>query len=307
MKKNSSKKNKSRNNNKKNVKNINKSSSKNKNTKVKKTTTVKQNNKQSNTKNSNAKTTTKKKASNTNSKSKTNAMVVVSKPVITTKNTNKKTFSPSYKNLINIPFKKRKFGLYEFFAIIIICLVLTVVLLYAILKLSNKEKYQVFSFNAKVMAMNAINYNSSDKGTMYLSEMLDLNLISPIKNPFNGKECDIYESKVDFAEDIKRVTLKCGEYLIDNEKINNKTYTIYKVSDWTENKEYENNDTEVVYNITKKGKLLLNDYYQKDLLIKMINEKLNKDYKKISEVKKDYKLVSKKLYRKKTKFREVTN
>ena len=211
MKKNSSKKNKSRNNNKKNVKNINKSSSKNKNTKVKKTTTVKQNNKQSNTKNSNAKTTTKKKASNTNSKSKTNAMVVVSKPVITTKNTNKKTFSPSYKNLINIPFKKRKFGLYEFFAIIIICLVLTVVLLYAILKLSNKEKYQVFSFNAKVMAMNAINYNSSDKGTMYLSEMLDLNLISPIKNPFNGKECDIYESKVDFSEDIKRVTLKCGE------------------------------------------------------------------------------------------------
>jgi len=68
--------------------------------------------------------------------------------------------------------------------------------------------------------MNAINYNSSDKGTMYLSEMLDLNLISPIKNPFNGKECDIYESKVDFSEDIKRVTLKCGEYLIDNEKIN---------------------------------------------------------------------------------------
>lgn len=39
----------------------------------------------------------------------------------------------------------------------------------------------------------------------------------------------------------------------------------------------------------------------------MINEKLHKDYKTISEVKKDYKLVSKKLYRKKTKFREVTN
>lgn len=302
MKKNSNKKNKSRNNNKKNVKNINKNNSRKKTTATKKSNTVKQNNKQNNTR-----TTTKKKVSNQNTKNKTNAMVVVSKPVVSTKNTIKKNFSSSYKNLINISFRKRKFGLYEFFAIIIICLVLTVVLLYAILKLSNKEKYQVFSFNAKVMAMNAINYNSSDKGTMYLSEMLDLNLISPIKNPFNGKECDIYESKVDFSENIKKVTLKCGEYLIDNEKINNKTYTIYKVSDWTENKEYENNDMEVVYNITKKGKLLLNDYYQKDLLIKVVNKELHKDYKKISEVKKDYKLVSKKLYRKKTKFREVTN
>ena len=302
MKKNSNKKNKSRNNNKKNVKNINKNNSRKKTTATKKSNTVKQNNKQNNTR-----TTTKKKVSNQNTKNKTNAMVVVSKPVVSTKNTIKKNSSSSYKNLINISFGKRKFGLYEFFAIIIICLVLTVVLLYAILKLSNKEKYQVFSFNAKVMAMNAINYNSSDKGTMYLSEMLDLNLISPIKNPFNGKECDIYESKVDFSENIKKVTLKCGEYLIDNEKINNKTYTIYKVSDWTENKEYENNDMEVVYNITKKGKLLLNDYYQKDLLIKVVNKELHKDYKKISEVKKDYKLVSKKLYRKKTKFREVTN
>ncbi len=302
MKKNSNKKNKSRNNNKKNVKNINKNNSRKKTTATKKSNTVKQNNKQNNTR-----TTTKKKVSNQNTKNKTNAMVVVSKPVVSTKNTIKKNSSSSYKNLINISFRKRKFGLYEFFAIIIICLVLTVVLLYAILKLSNKEKYQVFSFNAKVMAMNAINYNSSDKGTMYLSEMLDLNLISQIKNPFNGKECDIYESKVDFSENIKKVTLKCGEYLIDNEKINNKTYTIYKVSDWTENKEYENNDMEVVYNITKKGKLLLNDYYQKDLLIKVVNKELHKDYKKISEVKKDYKLVSKKLYRKKTKFREVTN
>lgn len=302
MKKNSNKKNKSRNNNKKNVKNINKNNSRKKTTVTKKSNTVKQNNKQNNTR-----TTTKKKVSNQNTKNKTNAMVVVSKPVVSTKNTIKKNSSSSYKNLINVSFRKRKFGLYEFFAIIIICLVLTVVLLYAILKLSNKEKYQVFSFNAKVMAMNAINYNSSDKGTMYLSEMLDLNLISQIKNPFNGKECDIYESKVDFSENIKKVTLKCGEYLIDNEKINNKTYTIYKVSDWTENKEYENNDMEVVYNITKKGKLLLNDYYQKDLLIKVVNKELHKDYKKISEVKKDYKLVSKKLYRKKTKFREVTN
>ena len=69
--------------------------------------------------------------------------------------------------------------------------------------------------------------------------------------------------KLIFQKTLKKLLLKCGEYLIDNEKINNKTYTIYKVSDWTENKEYENNDMEVVYNITKKGKLLLNDYYQK--------------------------------------------
>ena len=61
--------------------------------------------------------------------------------------------------------KKKKnnkgFGAYEFLTVAVVCLVLTAILLVAILKLSNKEKYQVFNFNARVMAMNAINYNFS--------------------------------------------------------------------------------------------------------------------------------------------------
>ena len=141
--------------------------------------------------------------------------------------------------------KKKKnnkgFGAYEFLTVAVVCLVLTAILLVAILKLSNKEKYQVFNFNARVMAMNAINYNFKDEGTIYLYEMLKLDLISPIKNP------------------------------------------------------------------SKKGKLVLDNYYEKDLLVTMLNEKTNKKYDSLKEIEKDYKLVSKKVYRRKTKIREVTN
>ena len=139
--------------------------------------------------------------------------------------------------------KKKKnnkgFGAYEFLTVAVVCLVLTAILLVAILKLSNKEKYQVFNFNARVMAMNAINYNFKDEGTIYLYEMLKLDLISPIKNPFNGKNCDLYESKVEFLKEGKKVTLKCGEYLIDRELVGNKSYTLYRVTDWNDDKEYE--------------------------------------------------------------------
>ena len=199
--------------------------------------------------------------------------------------------------------KKRKnnkgFGAYEFLTVAVVCLVLTTILLVAILKLSYKEKYQVFNFNARVMAMNAINYN--------LYEMLKLDLISPIKNPFNGKNCDLYESKVEFLKEGKKVTLKCGEYLIDRELVGNKSYTLYRVTDWNDDKEYEANDSKTIYNLSKKGKLVLDNYYEKDLLVTMLNEKTNKKYNSLKEIEKDYKLVSKKVYRRKTKIREVTN
>ena len=190
--------------------------------------------------------------------------------------------------------KKKKnnkgFGAYEFLTVAVVCLVLTAILLVAILKLSNKEKYQVFNFNARVMAMNAINYNFKDEGTIYLYEMLKLDLISPIKNPFNGKNCDLYESKVEFLKEGKKVTLKCGEYLIDRELVGNKSYTLYRVTDWNDDKEYEANDSKTIYNLSKKGKLVLNNYYEKELLVTMLNEKKNKKYDSLKEIEKDYKL-----------------
>ena len=117
----------------------------------------------------------------------------------------------------------------------------------------------------------------------------------------------LYESKVEFLKEGKKVTLKCGEYLIDRELVGNKSYTLYRVTDWNDDKEYEANDSKTIYNLSKKGKLVLDNYYEKDLLVTMLNEKKNKKYDSLKEIEKNYKLVSKKVYRRKTKIREVTN
>ena len=88
--------------------------------------------------------------------------------------------------------KKRNnkgFGAYEFLTVAVVCLVLTTILLVAILKLSNKEKYQVFNFNARVMAMNAINYNLKDE--FYFVNVTNIkddeNFYKEINNTFNTK------------------------------------------------------------------------------------------------------------------------
>ena len=51
----------------------------------------------------------------------------------------------------------------------------------------------------------------------------------------------MYESKVVFSNNNKKVTLKCGDYLIYNQDITSKNYNIYKVSDWSFNKISGNN------------------------------------------------------------------
>ena len=112
---------------------------------------------------------------------------------------------------------------------------------------------------------------------------------------------------VKFLKEGKKVTLKCGEYLIDRELVGNKSYTLYRVTDWNDDKEYEANDSKTIYNLSKNGKLVLDNYYEKDLLVTMLNEKTDKKYDSLKEIEKDYKLVSKKVYRRKTKIREVTN
>lgn len=204
---------------------------------------------------------------------------------------------------MKIRFNETGKGTYEFLTVVVTCLILSAILLFIVINNTQKQKYQVFKYNAKTVGINAINYNNeTSENVVYLYELINSNLVTKIKNNFSGDEyCDIYESKVVFSDDTKKVTLKCGDFLIYNQDVTAKDYNIYKVNDWSSTKiSGDNVDKVKVYGLIKKGKNLLDGYYEEDLFIKLVSENYGSKYNSLKKIKDKYDVDEKMLYRKRT-------
>lgn len=204
---------------------------------------------------------------------------------------------------MKVRFDEKGKGTYEFLTVAVTCLILSTILLFIVINNTQKEKYEVFKYNAKTVGINAVNYNNkTSDDVVYLYELINSNLVTRIKNNFSGDEyCDMYESKVVFSGSSKKVTLKCGEYLIYNQDVTDKEYDIYKVSDWSFNKINGNDvDTVKVYGLMKNGKNLLDGYYEKELFIKLVRDNYGDKYNSLQDIKENYKVDEKTAYRKRT-------
>ena len=204
---------------------------------------------------------------------------------------------------MKVRFDEKGKGTYEFLTVAVTCLILSAILLFIVINNTQKEKYEVFKYNAKTVGINAVNYNNeTSEDVVYLYELINSNLVTRIKNNFSGDEyCDMYESKVVFSGSSKKVTLKCGEYLIYNQDVTDKKYNIYKVSDWSFNKINGNDvDTVKVYGLMKNGKNLLDGYYEKELFIKLVRDNYGDKYNSLKDIKENYKVDEKTAYRKRT-------
>ena len=204
---------------------------------------------------------------------------------------------------MKVRFNENGRGTYEFLTVAVTCLILSAILLFIVINNNQKEKYQVFRYNARTVGINAVNYNNeTSDDIVYLYELINTNLVTRIKNNFSGdKYCDPYESKVVFSSNSKKVTLRCGDYLIYNQEVSDKKYTIYKVNDWSFNKiSGDNVDSVKVYGLMKNGKNLLDDYYEEDLFIKLVRDNYGDKYNSLKAIKKNYDVDEKTAYRKRT-------
>lgn len=190
--------------------------------------------------------------------------------------------------------------IFEFLVISLVVLVMTVILLGFVIRNGEREGFQVFRYNAKTFAINSIRDSDTTSGTVYLYEMIDKGLVSKIKNNFSGdKFCDIYESKVEFTNDGRLVTLSCGNYLIYRQDILDKDYDVYKISEWTSKKlSGKNVDEVVVYSINSNDNRIFGNYYEKDLFIKLVSNEYGNKYDSLEKIAEDYGVISKKMYRK---------
>ena len=192
-------------------------------------------------------------------------------------------------------------GGYEFLTVVLVCLILTSILLYIVIGICDKEKFQVFRYNAKTIGINAIQYDGTRNfNTVYLYEMINDGLVTEMKNSFSGDElCDIFDSKVEFTDSGKKVTLRCGNYLIYKQDITSQNYNIYKITDWTSKKlTGDNVDVNKVYNAVLDDDEVLDDYYEMDLFIKLMMNKYGSQYYSIEAIKEDFNVIEKTVYRK---------
>ena len=162
-------------------------------------------------------------------------------------------------------------------------------------------KENALSFQ-KTVATNIASFHNVD--TVYLDEAIKEEFIGNIKSPFGGGNCDVTQSKVNFVEGKPYVTLKCGDYLIDKAVFNDKdSVDLFKVTAWSE-KEIKGDDVETIelYNCTKDGKEVYDQYYEELYFIVKMNSDNQTNYYFANDIPKDKcTVVKKNFYRHKEK------
>lgn len=200
------------------------------------------------------------------------------------------------------------FGSREILTVSTVCLILAAILLVIAIKSSYGEKYSVMEYNARVFGLNATTYlmeNNNDSVSMM--ELLDHGLFTQVKNPFGGeKYCDTAESRVEYIDEKKYVTLKCGPYLIDHQYIAEESYQIYKVGEWTE-KKMSDAQSRVFYNYKMNGSDGFDAYYDQAMFLYAFNKKMNQNYEDVRDIPSRYQVYSKTLYRSKKLIEVVDN
>ncbi len=205
--------------------------------------------------------------------------------------------------------KEKGFSAAELLGVALVVLVVAAIFLIIALQTSYDEQYQTLQNSATQFVIQATGFQFQDtKSEIFLKELIDKEAISPIKNPFhNPKFCDTANSKVRFASNgvDKYVTLKCGEYLIEDQSAADKTFTIYKTSEWSEKKKNDDDEEIVLYNYKKDGKDGFSDFYEANMFLYALNEEYGTSYWDISVVPATYGVYSKTFYRTKTKVATV--
>lgn len=191
--------------------------------------------------------------------------------------------------------------------IVLVAWLLNMILNNALTQKFTAFKYSAMSFNSAVKTNLDYFQNSN---IVYLDEAIDAELIDNIKSPFSKNNCDIKESKIEIENGNEEyITLKCDDFLIEHaDQSTLENIDFYEVGKWDNKKTGTNTEKKILYNCTKDGKLIFDDYIEKEYFIYKINKNTGKEFSSIKEINKDYCSVkSKKFYRTKKEIYDKSN
>lgn len=190
------------------------------------------------------------------------------------------------------------FGKFEVLTIMVVLLIIFCILSMNLFGGVSKQKIETMkksatSFTSSVTT-NIDTFHNTEK--VYLQEVIDEELISPIKSPVGGGKCSGADSYVELIDGMPYVTLNCNNVLIEKENFVNKDINVYKVSKWMNKKTKDDMEERILYSCKSNGKEIFDRYYEELYFVYEINKKYGTDYYFASDVK-DCEVVSKTFYR----------
>ena len=195
---------------------------------------------------------------------------------------------------------EKGFGKFEVLTIIVLLLAIFAYLMYSLLGGASKQKINAMKDSAvtfgKTVAGDTNSFPNPDN--IYLDEAIENGLMNKIKSPVRRGYCDGSESKFTMINGSVHVTLKCGDYIINEAPIENKAdIKVYKVGNWTTNKPSGNNIQEkILYNCTENGKNVFDEYLDEFYFVYKTNDKYSASNYNASDVS-ECNAVSKTFYR----------
>lgn len=197
---------------------------------------------------------------------------------------------------------KKNFKLFEVIVVILLLLFVESFFLNSILNNQKNIKFISFKKNInrfyQVVATNQSSFHNNN--IIYLQEVIDEEFMKEFKNPFQKGSCNTSESKVEYINFHPYVSLRCGEYYVDQHDVKDvKKISIYKVSDWSlEKPKKDSFEEKSLFNCVLNDKEIFPKYYEEFYLVYLINQKYQRNYYSISEVEsKVCKIVKKDFYR----------
>ena len=190
------------------------------------------------------------------------------------------------------------FGKFEVLTIMVVLLIIFCILSMNLFGGVSKQKIETMkksatSFTSSVTT-NIDTFHNTEK--VYLQEVIDEELIRPIKSPVGGGKCSGADSYVELIDGMPYVTLNCNNILIEKENFVNKDINVYKVSKWMSKKTKDDMEERILYSCKSNGKEIFDRYYEELYFVYEINKKYGTDYYFASDVK-DCEVVSKTFYR----------
>lgn len=190
------------------------------------------------------------------------------------------------------------FGKFEVLTIMVVLLIIFCILSMNLFGGVSKQKIETMkksatSFTTSVTT-NIDTFHNTEK--VYLQEVIDEELIRPIKSPVGGGKCSGADSYVELIDGMPYVTLNCNNVLIEKENFVNKDINVYKVSKWMSKKTKDDMEERILYSCKSNGKEIFDRYYEELYFVYEINKKYGTDYYFASDVK-DCEVVSKTFYR----------
>lgn len=191
-------------------------------------------------------------------------------------------------------------GKFELLTMILIGTIVFCLVMWYFIGVAKRERYNTMRKSAASMSQTlATNMNSfHNTETAYLGEGIREGFIASIASPFSGKPCSTSESKLVIKDGRQYVTLRCDNYLIDNQDpANYETLSIYKVSDWSKDKPNGESEKKVLYNCLDGGKEKYDEYTEELYFISNINNDYGKDYYDAKSMNSECEVVTKTFYR----------